>query len=168
MRVLPLLLVLAGCKSWQVVRSAEPSPLRGQAHVVLEPLDWNETVIDGVSAKEWISGDDNETPMQWAKDQTLAARRFREGAQHSFQQLTSPDDPKDATLHIRSSVLELASGGMRATELTLRVQIVDAQGTALEEIRTHSAAPSMSAFETRLAEAAYIAGDNVGQYLSER
>jgi hypothetical protein len=165
---LTLLLVLAGCKSWQVIRSAEQNPIRGQAHVVLQPLDWAGVRVDGVSDKEWLSQDNAETDMQWAKDQAIAARRFTEGARAKFPQLASPEDAKDATISIRPSVVEVATGGLRATELTLRIQVVDDHGIAIEEIRTSAAAPSMSAFADRLGEAAYIAGDNVGEYLSER
>ena len=163
--------LLAACAPWTVVQRAEPNPLVGQKFVTVLPLDWTNVMIDGLTEPGWNETNDVEMKREWVIDRQIAGDEFHNGV---FSEMSGKLGiaPGAAPLTIKCTVLTLKTGGIRPLFLTVRAQLLDRQGTMIEEVTTEVKETRggfhIGQFRERLRNASRACGANLAQYFVER
>jgi hypothetical protein len=164
-------LLLTACAPWTVVQRAEPNPLTPQSFVAVLPLDWNRVMIDGLTEPGWNETNDTDMKREWVIDRQIAIDEFHNGVYGEAGGKLAIA-PGNAPLTIKSSVLELKTGGIRPLIISVRAQLVDSQGTVLEEITTEvkesRGRHRWGLFRERLSNASRACGANIAEYFVER
>jgi len=171
-----LLLVLAAsaCGPYSYVVKAEQTPLAGQTVLMIDSLIFQHAEIDGLPESTWIEGQNATWKAEWGPDQARASKNLAYQLKARLEPagitLTPQGNPQGATLLIKPEVTKLATGGLRATRLSVNVKLVDTtkNNAVLEEISTDVKVGYMTRFEDRLEKAAELVAENVALWVKNR
>ena len=170
-KVIVLAFAVAACAPWKVVQRAEPNPLATQKFVALLPLDWTGVMIDGLTEQSWNETNDLDMKREWVVDRQLSGDEFRNGA-YSRAGRRLQIVPGGAPLTIKTTVVDLKTGGIRPLFFTVRAQLLDPQGIVLDEIsvelKESSGGFRIGQFRHRLERASREAGADVAEYFAQR
>lgn len=178
-----LALLATACSSpVQVTRQASPNPFDATASFAIQPIEFVDlTIDDKPEADYYAASDDAEKEANWRE---IKANVWNEFATSLIGELRG-DSVKvavagegEAQFAIASTVSRVDSGYYRipawnaVTRIYMTVQIRDASGQVLDEIKTHdSASYDLIANPTingRMKTVARALGDAVAGYLAER
>ncbi len=168
-----LLFALTACGPYSYVRKADESPLAGQTVLMIDSLVFQHAEIDGLPEDTWIGGQNETWKNEWPSDQARASKNLAATLKTRLEgagiTLTPQANPQGATLILKPEVTKLATGGLRATRLSVSVKLVDAaKGAVLEEVSTEVKVAYMTKFEDRLEKAAGLVADNVAEWVTAR
>ena len=170
-RLIIVAFAVAACAPWTVVQRAEPNPLATQKFVALLPLDWTGVMIDGLTEQSWDETNDTDMKREWVVDRQLSGDEFRTGAfSRAGKRLQLV--PGASPLTVKTTVVELKTGGIRPLFFTVRAQLLDPQGIVLDEIKVELKESSggfhVGQFRQRLTRASREAGADVAEYFAQR
>ncbi|GEM_PF-3357958 len=164
------LLVLTGCSPWKVTRKADSNPIAGKTSFGLRDLDWSSVWVDGVPEEAFLNNN-SDWQRDWPGNKSTGAAAFRKAFAERLTGgpltlLTAPD-PTGNSPTLKPSIVELGTGGWNPAKVKIALQVIDAKGTILEEVTTVTKGEGGN-FESRFAEAAGRAGENLAKYLQDR
>ncbi len=171
MRRALLVLLLAGCSPYSVVKQAAPNPFVGQSRFALLPFDWSGLSVEGQTEANWDKGNDDDMRREWVQDKQNAAHVFIQVLTDSVSsrvQLYPSDALAPSGYSLKPMARELDVGGLRPTRFTVRLQLLDSTGFVVDEASSTHKSKSGEFFPTRIVEAATLCGDGLGQYILSR
>ena len=90
-------------------------------------------VIDGLTEAGWNETNDTDMKREWVVDRQIAGDEFHNGL-YGVAGNRLKIVPGAAPFTIKASVLSMKTGGFRPLVMTVRSQLLDTQGTVLDEI----------------------------------
>ena len=139
--------------------------------MIMLPLTFDKAQIDGEPEPRWLASQDAEQKAAWPAEKEFIWKAFQTAVTDDVGDLkiTTRENPAGATLVVRPYVLELETGGYKKSEVSLGIDVLDAQGGVLESIATKPVQGSRrDEFKKRVAEAVENAGEVVAKYLKKR
>jgi hypothetical protein len=144
----PSLLALALCAStgcaqslWTAVRLSPTNPLAGQRSFVVEPIHYENVVVDKKPEAEWLSEKSGTQKASWQADKADAsAIFFQHLVMHAagLQVAAGEKAPGPGTFVIRPICTSIQAGNLldinTPTEMRMTIQVLDAKGEVVDEI----------------------------------
>lgn len=170
------LAALAACgPPYRILRLAVPNPLLRAGSFSVEPIHYEMLSVGGMPEAAYLAGKTPEQIASFTTDKVETAGRFvaslMGAAANNGQRMIAGPPPDANTFVIRPFAIFYEPGVYayafaRNTELELRVQVLTAQGTMLDEIATR-AVVAASLYNPSSGGRMRGAGDQLGRYVAE-
>jgi hypothetical protein len=174
------LLMLAGCApQYHVVRMAQPNPLLRQRNFIVEPVHFEHVLVGAKTEDAYLAGKKSDAITSWQGDKVEMNNLFLQsliGHATGLQVGPAQQQPGAGTFIIRPICTFIEVGTYNGfvnvdSRVDLTVQVLDANGTVLDEIAARATVPSSiynPASGGRLRSASKQLGGNIAGYLHTR
>jgi hypothetical protein len=170
-------MLLLGCSpAWQVIRQAEPNPLKNQGSIGVEQVSFKGLVVGGDSEVAYLGGLAEKQRRSWSATKRAMTRSFLERLKSHVVGFSVSQDTQYEKYRIVPAVTRIEPGEaagqtVQSSRVVMRVSIVDKKGDLLDEIKIEasvSSALSSPSVRGRLQDAAAELGKVLGDYLISR
>lgn len=170
-------ILLLGCSpAWQVIRQADPNPLKNQGSIGVEQVSFKGLVVGGDSEVAYLGGLAEKQRRRWSSTKRAMTESFLKSLKSHVVGFSVSRDIEYEKHRIVPTVTliepgEAAGQTVQSSRVVMRVKIVDKKGDPLDEIKIEvsvSSALSSPSVRGRLNDAAGELGKVLGDYLMSR
>lgn len=170
-------MLLLGCSpAWQVIRQADPNPLKSQGSIGVEPLSFEGLVVGSDSEVAYLGGLAEKQRRTWSATKQEMTQSFFKRLKSSVVGFSVSHDIEYERFKIVPTVTliepgEVAGQTVQSSRVVMRVAIVNKKGDLVDKIRIDlsvSSALSSPTVRGRLRDAAGDLGKVLGDYLMSR
>lgn len=138
------LTVLPACSAYTIVRQTTPSPFSASTTFHLLPLVVDGMRVNGRPAEDHAQNRSGERLERWLSDLDALRDIFLSELANECRAAGVPLAPDEgsAGAAVRATVTSLATGGISATEVALQVELLDARGQTIDEVRVKENVPA--------------------------